>query len=298
MSSLLRILSLSLVYPLLAGCLRCNAESPENISRRENVLERFKLPRESKCLLVPIEIKGKKYGFILDTGGTLTCYDKSFRSSLGDPVRSGTMHTPDGERKVPLFRPLTAKLGRLDLPTKSFILCNDYGKWRETLKQEIHGALGMDFLKEHAFRIDFRRAEVTFLRSVGTDSGLRVPVTFNDYDRPQIEVSLSGLQNREKFLVDTGSVGITGGSLFANVFDSLVKGGSLKLIGETHFETALGTGSSRKGRLDSITLGNHQLKDLLFTRAKRSVLSLNFFSHFDMVTFDFPNKALYLKNAK
>lgn len=294
-----RILALSLVV-LLSIALECpKAESPQQTSVREKVLERFKLSRECKSLLLPVEVKGKKYGFILDTGAGMTCYDTSLRSFLGDPVlfQAGVMHTPHGEIRTTLFHPPTAKLGHLDLPKNSPVWCMDFEKCRELLKEDIYGALGMDFLKEHVFRVDFVRGEVAFLRSIGSNPGVRIPVTFQYDNSPQIEVSFSGVETREKMLVDTGNVGVDG-TLRADLFDVLVKRGFLTLAGEWKFQAALGSGSTKHGRVDEISLGGFQDKKLLFSRSKVNTLGLYYWADYDVVTFDFPNKAIYLRKKR
>jgi hypothetical protein len=165
---------------------------------------------------------------------------------------------------------------------------------RELFKAEIYGALGMDFLKQHAIRIDFDRAEVTFLQSVGSDPGVRIPVTF-EHNVPQVEVKIPGLKKREKFLVDTGHVG-SDGCLRAELFDALAKRGLLTPAGGRTFETASGFGSVRDGRVEVISLGRIRHKNLLFVRAKLSTLSLYYWAEYKVVTFDFANEAIYLKN--
>jgi hypothetical protein len=84
-------IALCLALALLAGRAPSSTDLPEQASDREAVLERFKLSRDSKILLLPVEVQGKKYSFVLDTGATTTVYDTSLRSILGDPVLSGTM---------------------------------------------------------------------------------------------------------------------------------------------------------------------------------------------------------------
>jgi hypothetical protein len=54
----------------------------------------------------------------------------------------------------------------------------DLGKLREAAGLKFDGILGMDFLRNHVVRIDFDNDEVNFLRSVGPNPGVRVPVIF------------------------------------------------------------------------------------------------------------------------
>jgi hypothetical protein len=296
MFSLPLILALSFGVFLPVGSAHINAELSENTSRRETVLERFQLSKESKILLLPVDINGKKYSFVLDTGSTITFYDTALRSVLGDPVRSGTIHTPTGEKSTILFRPPAAKVRRFNLPTKSYVACVDLGKWRELLKEEIYGVLGMDFLIEHVFCIDFGRAEVTFLRSLGPDPGVRIPITFED-NVPRVEVTFPGQKEREKCVVDTGYIG-TDGNLRSVLFDDLVKRGFVTLVGQSKSETISGSGNTKRGRVETISLGNFRHNNLLFARSKLSNLSLYYWAEYGVVTFDFPNKTMYLKKKE
>jgi hypothetical protein len=66
---LLLLLTLS-VAPNLAGLEPAPAAIPS-----EAVLERFPIAKNAYSLLVPVEIKGQRYLFLLDTGSSQTIFD-------------------------------------------------------------------------------------------------------------------------------------------------------------------------------------------------------------------------------
>lgn len=292
-----RIVSLSFTYILLFGFASPCAQLSEQEVDREIVLEVFKVSRVSKHILLPIDIKGKRYHFFLDTAATITGYDTSLRSLLGDFGRSAVLHTIDGEKRIPLFRPPSARLGHLDLPTDKPVLCMDLGKLRDLCKEEIHGLLGMDFLKDRVFRINFDRGEVAFLQSVVSRPGVRIPINSEHFDVPQVKMTIPGFQKQENFLVDTGLVGNDSGCLRAEIFDAIAEQHLLTHAGRSRSETILGSGSAQQGLVKAVSLGNHCHKNLRFSRAKVSLLGMNYWSRY-IVTFDFPNRAIYLQKGQ
>jgi hypothetical protein len=300
MYSAIRTICLSLGLFVIAEFACLEADFPQQESGRENVLARFKVSREYDSLLLPVKVEGKDYLFLLDTGASMSIYDKSFRSILGDPLPldnlSVRIHTHAGGKEgLSLFRPPTAKLGNIDLPSDRPVSCIDFAKWRKLTKEEIYGAIGMDYLRDHVVRIDYDRGEVTFLRSVGTDPGTRVPLSLI-YNVPHVWVTVPALQIPERFMVDTGWLGNNSGCLREAAFDMLAQRGSLTVIGSFKFELFLGSGKEKIGLLDKISLEDYCHKDLLFSRSKLSSFSLNYLSRY-VVTFDFPNKAMYLKKG-
>lgn len=292
-----RIVGLTLVSILFFLSAIPSAESPQQLSAQDDVLERFKVSSDKCHLLLPIELQGKQYPFILDTGSTRTVYDSSLRRFLGKPVRVTKVLTPGGDLSIQLFRSPTAKLGKLTLQTNSEVLCRDLGKMRKVCKEEIYGCLGMDFLSNHIFRIDFDHGEITFLQTAGYNTGEKVSVAFPRYNIPQIPVYIPDLQVCEWFIVDTGFTGIGNGDLRTELFDTLYKRSALTLAGQSRTETLSGSGMSRQGFVDMIYMGDFCHKKLLFGESRVSFLGLNYLSRY-VVTFDFPNRLVYMKKGK
>lgn len=265
------------------------------------VLERFMVAKDGGLLLVPVVINGRQCQFALDTGATHSFYDKSFRTLLGDPIRSEKIWTPAREITQSIYRSPVGKVGNLSLPRDSVALCVDMQKIREVSGQDLNGILGMDFLRKHIFRMDFDRGEVTFMRTIGPDPGERVPLKFQG-NFPYVMAVVRGMQKPSRFLVDTGHAGFASGDLNADAFANLADLGALKLDGQSNVETMAsesrkGMRKRRLGWLGGISLGDYRHEKLLFGVSNKNILGLKYWSRY-VVTFDFPNSFIYLKKGR
>ena len=272
------------------------------------ILERFKVATDGGLLLLPIDLKGKRYSFSLDTGCTETTYDTCFRSLLGEPISTETVRTAGEDITIPSFRSAGLTVGKLVLPPGTKCSCVDLSEIREVSGQEVYGALGMDFLRKHIIRIDFDRGEVTFLTRIGPNAGERIPIFFKGnapYVRFEIAGlpiqgsilvgnDISGLLRSEKFLVDTGSNST--GSIKDTFFQMLVEQGFLKVQGKSPSFTIAGQKASRIGRVRSTKLADFQHDSLRFDESNMNILGLDYWSRY-VVTFDFPDSTMYLKKG-
>ncbi|HWG45515.1 MAG TPA: PDZ domain-containing protein [Gemmataceae bacterium] len=296
MSSALRLASFFLASALLAGIGCLGGESLRHEDALPPVLDCFKISTDGGPLLLPVEIQGKSYPFMLKTGASRTIYASLLRPLLGKTIQSNQMRMSDRDITVTFCQPPAAKLGHLDLPKKSPVVCMDLGKMREVSGEKISGLLGMDFLSKHVFRIDFDRGEVTFPPSAGPDAGQRLPIVFVNH-LPHVMVEIPGLPARENFVVDTGMAGYVSGDLRREAFTALAKQGKLAIAGQTLTETPAGTGTEQIGRIEAISLADYRHEKLLFSKSHQNALGLNYLSRF-VVTFDFPNGAIYLKKGR
>jgi hypothetical protein len=281
---------------LFVGADAISADPTRQTVSSEPVLERFKVATDGGLLLLPVELQGKRYLFVLDTGSSYSLYDTSLRSLLGEPIKSQKVQAGNRDITTPIFRSPIGKVGKFALPVDSDAFCMDLGKLREMSGQDFYGLLGMDFLRKHVFRIDFDRGEVTFFRSVGPNPGQRVPLTFRS-DCPHVVIEAQGFVGHGRFLVDTGDSGSGSGSLQAKAFALLAKRGFLTLEGQTNPEMVSGSATERYGRVRAISLGSFHHKNLQFTESYRNILGLNYWSRY-VVTFDFPNSEMYLKKGR
>lgn len=268
------------------------------------VIECFKVVTDGGFLLVPVEIRGNRYRFILDTGCSHTCYDKSFSELLRERVNSTKLRDPSDEViTVPIFRDPGGKLGKkIALPRGSKCFCIDLKQTREWSGQNFHGILGISFLKNHILRIDFDRGEAVFLRSVGPNPGQRVPVIMMPppIDAPVVMVKGGNPRSRIVMpsIVDTGWLGFGSGSVQRDGFEDLIKEGFLKLGSQHRSGSVYGrVWTARTGWSGSIMLGGYRHEKLLFDEGTANRLGLNYWSRY-VVTFDFPHNALYLKKGR
>jgi hypothetical protein len=262
----------------------------------EAVLERFEIAKAGTLLLLPVELKGKKLLFALDTGASACVYDSSLAPLLGEPIRTEEVRTSDGVTRFQLFQAPEANLGRLSLQTGSPVIAADLRRMREGSGEEVYGFIGMDFLARHVVRIDPDRAEVVFLRSAGPDPGRRLPITFEG-NVPHVHVQISGMDEPQLFLVDTGCCPGGGtGLMQAETFDALAKQGKIKPTGGALAQSLSGMTPRRRGRVAEIALAGHRHADLIFSASARNILGLGYWSRY-VATFDFPGGAIYLKRG-
>lgn len=269
---------------------------PRDEPAPEDVIERFKLADGGPLLLVPVQLKGKTFQFVLDTGTSAGVFDSSLAPLLGEPISVQELHTSDGVSRVPLFRSPDAKLGGLSLQTGSPVVTTDLRRMREGLGLEIYGCIGMDFLGGHVFRVDPDRGEVVFLRGPGTDPGRRLAVTLED-KLPYVRVQLAGLADPQSFLVGTGCVPGGGtGLMRADTFDALAKQGRVRPIDTVLAESLSASALRRRGRVADTELAGHRHSDLIFSTSQRNILGINYWARY-VATFDFPGGAIYLKKS-
>jgi hypothetical protein len=259
------------------------------------IIARFTVPTDGDAILLPVELKGKQYPFLLDTGASHILYDSSLRSILGEPMCEVESATPDGSRKIPVFLAPDARLGKMSLPIDSPVASEELGPIRNAVGSDIRGVIGMAFLGKHVFRIDPDCGEMALLSSVGPDPGTRLPVSIDD-GVPWVRVVIDGLDGAQDFIVDTGC-GLSSGTLMEATWEALERAGRLKNAGETVAVTISQKSVKRWAQLDMIRLGSSVHRDLVFNKGRNNVLGLNFLLRY-IVTFDLPHGALYLKKSR
>jgi hypothetical protein len=284
-----------LPFVLLLGPSLRAFEQPQKAGETETVLERFKVAKDGDMVLLPVEIQGKRYKFVLDTGSSNTVYDTSFRSLLGKPIKSEKASTVGQEISVSIFRSPKAKLGKLSLPKDSEVVCADIRNLGEVSGDQVDGLLGMDFLRQQIFRIDFDKGEVTFLRSIGPFPGQRVPVKFH-WNYPLVMAETPRVRGQIPFLVDT-ACDIGSGRLEADLFSHLDRLGGVNIDGVCRTLGLSGEQCNRFGWIESLSLEGFQHKKLLFTEGRINVLGIDYWARY-VVTFDFPHRAIYLKKGR
>jgi hypothetical protein len=286
-------LGVTLLATLLLSTAPGNTHDPRGPAKEARVLEEFDVFKDGDLLLVPVSVKGKDYLFALDTGSSVSLYDTSLRHLLGEPKGTETDLTPDGAVKLALYDPPQASLGRLALHSATPVAAADLGRLRRVSGHAIQGILGLDFLRTHVVRIDFDRGKVILLTGVGPSPGTPVRLTYQ-YGCPCVAVQVSGLPAPVPFAADTGCVRY--GGIKAELFRRLVERGTLTPSAVTRTETVKGVSLIKKGRLEQLSFGGFTHRHLVFGESHFNMLGLPYWSRY-VVTFDFPNRTVYLKKG-
>jgi formylglycine-generating enzyme len=292
------------VFFLLSTVLQPSTAAPQTIPQHE-VIEEFDIARGGESVLVPVTVAGTARLFLVDTGASHVIYDNFLEGSLRPHGRVATVVTLSGRLQVNQFDAPAAFLGRLDLrgqdPADAApVGCIDLAALRDAMGEEVRGIIGCCFLREHVVRLDVERGKLSFLREVGADPGVRVPMELVG-GVPAILASLPGVGDR-LFIVDTGYVGPSGALDVATVMQL----DSMHLLARLASSKLVGAGSkeprrSRLNRIRSFTVAGFTDNDVVFAEETADVssctLGLAYLSRY-VVTFDFRGGALYLKPAK
>jgi hypothetical protein len=258
----------------------------------------FTFARGQWPLLVPIQFGPRTCDFILDTGSTGTVLDLTFRPQLGEPKGRQRASTPSGKPVVmQVFPAPFARVGAFNLRDCNEVVCADLNKrLAQPLGREVHGILGMSFLRKHVLQIDFDEGRITFLDSGDADRqdwGEEFPLTYRKNGVPQIKLSVGG-QPEQEFGIDTGYD--ASGLMAKDSFRCAVAQGRLKPV-NTSTVGLTGVVKSRQIRVGRVTAGPFEYRGLVFTEAQVNLLGLDFLSR-HVVTFDFLHDRLYLKKGR
>jgi hypothetical protein len=247
-------------------------------------------------ILLPVEFDGKECLFLFDTGCTCQLVDVSFRSKLGRPRKRVEVLAKGKAITADLFDAPEALLGPLNLKESGFFGCVDLEVVSQSIGRQIHGIIGMSFLKHYIVQIDFDNERLSFLqpkKGAKHNWGIELPITYGRYEVPLTKVSIL-----EK--VDTYSTIDTGlsdtGFLDSAIVKYILLLQDIKTVGDGYI-TVAGLRTTRSLRIDSFSLGPFEYKNQVFLEANGSSLGLLFLSR-HKVTFDFPNSRIYLKKGK
>jgi len=164
---------------ILALCMAVVSYEPIAASADDStVVERFKVGKDGDALLVPVKVAGKEYLFLVDTGSTMTVFDRTLLA--GKPKGDINVHTSASRCPFALYEVPQASLGLLDFRAclarepspwidprdDSCVAGLDFTQFREAIGRDIHGIIGMDFLHRYVLRIDFDEGELQLLRRV------------------------------------------------------------------------------------------------------------------------------------
>jgi hypothetical protein len=252
---------------------------PPQTAPVENLLESFEVAADGDGLLLPVSVGGEEHLFVLDTGADATVGDISLKGKLENAGDGGM------------------SLGKLRLGSLPSDRTMDLSNLRMVSGHEIMGILGMDKLSRFAVQIDVDAGSVKFLKMPGSDPGVPLQLLGEPHNAPCVRARIGESGNIwGLFILDTGMVGYGTGALKAEFFESLMHGGSLCPLKMSLDLSAAGTSTQRNGRVESLSVGQFNHRDLVFARQRDNLLGLNYLARY-VVTFDFPNRIVYLKKG-
>jgi hypothetical protein len=247
-----------------------------------------------RLIIVPIRLEtGEELPFVLDTGASGTCFDKSLEPTLGTRLDTGTSwhfgHKLDaGEYAAPKLYCGHSLL----LMTGPIIVTHD-------LKQlipghRVMGILGMDVLAHYCIQLDFAANKLRFLDDQhASTNGWGQPFSMTDSGSGcfRINENLGG-GNGPGSLIDTGC--LDDGWLTPALFQRWTNQATLA----TNSQVRAPIGKLRGECYPEVELQGLEVKQLESgdSHMKFNGIGLPFLSR-HLVTLDFPKRTLYLKRV-
>ena len=258
-------------------------------------LAEIRFPRNKDFILLPVEINGHVYEFILDTGATRHLFDSSLRRFLGEQIGS-TQSTLEGHRThCTIHPPAELTTGAISLQSTKFVGCLDLQVFRRNMGEQIYGVIGRDFFRERIVQIDCDNGRVRIFRRGERDPSWGQPLALQNLatedSTPIMECDYVGRQQHVLFRVGTAQQ--NGISLNTFLFRKLAVDGDVTSVHTTQYVDLDGIKSRNSGRLASLSVGQVTHQNLLVASANDNQLGIGYFSRF-LTTFDLSGRIIYL----
>ena len=237
---------------------------------------------------------GEKLPLVVDTGAPITGFDKSLEPKLGRRLDTGTFWNFGVPQKVGVYAAPKLYLGKSPLRmTGTNVFTFDRNKLADHDWFPFMGFLGMDVLQNYCLQLDFAAGKIRFLDDEHVDKknwGQPFPLTDIGDGCFSIAENLSGMKGLGS-VIDTGCN--SSGWLRPELFQQW-----------TNQDSA----ADAKVRFPDGVLGGEIYHDLDFHALDAKLLSTND-THTslngiglrvlaqNLVTFDFPNRTMYLKRT-
>lgn len=230
---------------------------------------------------------GEELPFLVDTGSPVTCFDKSLASKLGKRLATENGSLGVGEQESGTYAAPKLFLGNTRLLTGTNVHTYSFKLMSLATPYRIKGMLGMDCLRHYCIQLDFDAGKMRFLDSDHLNAaglGKVFPLTLSsrgqddpDYLRPFIR--------RAGLLGGTGSSLLidTGDNIDGQVGKGMLKGNISIPFLASHLPECVWDGE----KYTNLSVGTDEPEDL----------GLSFLAR-HLVTFDFPNRTMYLKRTR
>lgn len=287
-----------------------------------NILEKFETPSRTPAMFVPVTIEGDTYTCILDTGAMATVFNRNLASKFGEKYRSLKLgQAADGRRfTIEYYRPLPdVYLGALNIRDRiRFGRIIDFPPHVATIHgKQVDGIIGMDVLRDFVVQLDYDNGTVSLIEShkvrdfipfyrrmpnAHSEWGEPIPLGYTSIFRlglPTVKGTFSGAGPVE-FIIDSGF--LTAGKAGSVSEGLLKKHASINWI---YRETYQSPGKTIAGEnpatselmiAEKLDIGPFEYNGVLFSLDYYTLLGTQILMQ-HLVTFDFPNKVMYLKRG-
>ena len=231
---------------------------------------------------------GESFLCILDTGSSSVLLDRSLEPKLGRCLWVQKISPWYGMKKIRLYRAPKLYLGDVPLQTSGWVWTSDLSPFSQVMEQTMHtnrpimGVIGMSCLKHYCIQLDFTANKVRFLD--------------NQNANKQEWGKAFGLKKfKGDFAMDDNLAGIKGANSVIDTgcdFDCYLTPKMFQC-----WTNQMGPLPKGQARYPDATLGGESYTNVYFHGdGDFNGIGLTFLSR-NLVTFDFPNRTLYLKKT-
>jgi hypothetical protein len=235
---------------------------------------------------------GDELPFILDTGASLTAFDDSLAPQLGARVRTMTIWRWGEQKDSGVYAAPHFYLGGTRLLAGATVTTCDFKSISASVGRPVMGLIGMDVLEHYCVQMDFAAGKLRFLDADHADKskwGRAIPLTNIGDGCLAVHENLAGVKGAGS-VIDTGDNG--DGWLVPETYRQWTNQVRLPAEGEVH---------SPQGVLNGDKYRHIDLRVLDANGIAKGDLHMQFngvglhaLSRY-VVTFDFPNRTMYLK---
>jgi hypothetical protein len=160
-------------------------------------------------LVVTLRLEsGQELPVVVDTGTSVTFFDKSLEPQLGNPLDTAEFQSWGTKKKVNVYAAPKVFLGGAPLMMPQRILTDDFKSWASATGHPVMGMLSLDCLRHYCIQLDFAAGKMRFLDDEQADKqkwGKAFPIVpLNPQDgRAAVAENLFGAQGPHS-LIDSG----------------------------------------------------------------------------------------------
>ncbi|HEY5311039.1 MAG TPA: PDZ domain-containing protein [Pirellulales bacterium] len=254
-------------------------------------LETFPVATRGNMVLLPVRVWDQSRILLFDTGASTTCFDLSERKRLGSDIGEVRIHAALGSLLTNAYSAPAMTLGNLPLLPTMRVVCFNLAPLREAADTDFDAILGIESLMPFIVQIDFDRGVLKVFAAGSSDPawGDPVPLWFNPRGNPKMELTLCGV--KRTYLIDTGADGIF---IDRRLCAKLTELGKLRPVGSGAQLGLLGRMESTTYAAGQVELGRFKHSNLRVDDGQNNIVGLKYLARY-CVTFDFPNRTLYLR---
>lgn len=264
---------------LVITLILCSLIIPSHSQQATNErLTYTRIETDFNLIFVPIQIAGKTFSMILDTGAGFSILDETVAKSLGLELKNQrTIQRPGGQVRLSRIQNLSFKINDFETTMNIASANLTEGGFNDYIGRNCAGILGYDFIRNYAFEIDyFNKLLAMYKANSYTYQGNGKAINMKlKKGMPVIPASilLGNQLLKGDWLIDTGSLMSLG--LNESYYDKY----QLKDKVNNIPSIAVGFGGSTPGqmyKLRGLSLLGFQLKNIIAGHAKDGINEAEF----------------------